>query len=194
MTISEGQRIAQELHDGIAQELVGIGYSLDLLLAQAKESSDSRSELRTLRFTITELIEKVRLEIFKLRQQGDSELSEQIQRSVEDICAGMEVHSSLDPFPTSSNLDLAYQIKRIATEIFRNIASHSQAKTVWVTLICNHKIAELLVRDNGVGGLIDRENHYGFSGIRERAEIIGATLETQSSSTGTQIQLRVPFE
>lgn len=194
MTISEGQRIAQELHDGIAQELVGIGYSIDLLLAQEKESSDSRSELRTLRFTVTDLIEKVRLEIFKLRQQGDIELSEQILRSVEDICAGLEVHSSLDLFPTSTNLDLAYQIKRIANEIFRNIASHSRAKTVWVTLICNDKVAELIVRDNGVGGLIDRENHYGFSGIRERAEIIGATLETQSSSTGTQINLRVPFE
>lgn len=61
MTISEGQRIAQELHDGIAQELVGIGYSLDLLLAQEKESSDSRSELRTLRFTVTDLIEKVQI-------------------------------------------------------------------------------------------------------------------------------------
>ncbi len=194
MTISEGQRIAQELHDGIAQELVGIGYSLDLLLAQEKESSDARPELRTLRFAITDLIEKVRLEIFKLRQQSNAELSEEIQRSIIDICAGLEVHSSLDLFPTATNLDLAYQIKRIATEIFRNIASHSHAKSVWVTLICNGKVAELIVRDDGVGGLADRENHYGFSGIRERAEIIGATLETQSSSGGTQIHLRVAVE
>lgn len=194
MTISEGQRIAQELHDGIAQELVGIGYSLDLLLAQERESSDARSELRTLRFAITDLIEKVRLEIFKLRQQSDTELSEEIQRSIKDICAGLEIHSSLDSFPTATNLDLAYQIKRIATEIFRNIASHSHAKSVWVTLICNGKVAELIVRDDGVGGLTDKENHYGFSGIRERAQTIGATLETQSSSAGTQIHLRVPFE
>lgn len=194
MTISERHRIAQELHDGIAQDLVGIGYSLDLLLAQEDESSEARTALRTLRFTVTDLIEKVRQEIFKLRQQSDLELSTRIQSAVEEICEGLEIHSSLDTFPALANFDLTYQVERIAVEVFRNIAAHSQAKSVWVTLICNGKAAELIIRDDGIGGLVEREDHYGFSGLKERAQIIGATLESQSSATGTQIYLRIPIE
>ncbi|MBI3429515.1 MAG: hypothetical protein HY050_05590 [Actinobacteria bacterium] len=194
MTISERHRIAQELHDGIAQDLVGIGYSIDLLLAQEDESSEARTALRTLRFTVTDLIEKVRQEIFKLRQQSDLGLSDRIQRAVEEICEGLEIHSSLDSFPALANFDLTYQVERIAVEVFRNIAAHSRAKTVWVTLICKGKVAELIIRDDGIGGLIEREDHYGFSGLQERAQIIGATLESQSSTTGTQIHLRIPIE
>ena len=193
MTITERHRIAQELHDGIAQDLVGIGYSLDLLLAEEEESSEKRTALRTLRFTVTDLIQKVRHEIFKLRQESDVELSERIQRAVEETCEGLEIHASLDVFPTAANFELAYQVERIAVEVFRNIAAHSQATSVWVTLICNGTVAELIVRDNGVGGLTERENHYGFSGIQERAQIIGAALESHSSPTGTQIHLRVPI-
>ena len=193
MTITERHRIAQELHDGIAQDLVGIGYSLDLLLAEEEESNEARAELRRLRFTVADLIEKVRGEIFRLRQESNTELSQRIQRAVEEACRGLEIHASLDLFPTAAHVELAHQVERIAVEVFRNIAAHSQATSVWVTLICNGAVAELIIRDNGVGGLVEREDHYGFSGIRERAQIIGAALESHSSPAGTQIHLRVPI-
>lgn len=193
MTITERHRIAQELHDGIAQDLVGIGYSLDLLLAQNDSSNESRLALRTLRFTVTGLIEKVREEIFQLRRQNDTELSSRIQKAAEEICPGLNVHLSLDAFPTSSNLDLAHQIERISVEVLRNIAAHSQASSVWITLICQAGVADLIIRDDGIGGLVERKDHYGLSGIRERAESVDAIMNFDSAHNGTQVHLKVSF-
>ena len=60
-------QIARQIHDGIAQDLVALGYSLDLSLAAPELPITTRAELRTLRFEVTELIEKVRREILNLR-------------------------------------------------------------------------------------------------------------------------------
>ena len=55
--------LAREIHDGIAQDLVALGYDLDLLLANQSASPQSRIEIRTLRFKVDEMISKVRREM-----------------------------------------------------------------------------------------------------------------------------------
>ena len=93
--------LAQELHDGIAQDLVGLGYSIDSLIASTQDLK-SKDSLRTVRFTITELIEKVRQEIHQLRSASDL-LSENTQ------------------------YDLHFELQRVVSEILRNISEHSGA-------------------------------------------------------------------
>ena len=93
--------LAQELHDGIAQDLVGLGYSIDSLIASTQDLK-SKDSLRTVRFTITELIEKVRQEIHQLRSASDL-LSE------------------------NTNNDLHFELHRVVSEILRNISEHSGA-------------------------------------------------------------------
>lgn len=193
MTITERHRIALELHDGIAQDLVGIGYALDVLLAQEDPNGEARVSLRTLRFSVTELVEKVRREIYLLREEKYLSLTDRLRSAAEQICTGYDIHYSLDPFPTHANLDCAEQIEQIATEVLRNISAHAHATTVWITLICTNGFVDLLIRDDGVGGLTERTNHYGFSGIRERAKIIEGILDFESTSLGTQIHLRAPL-
>lgn len=192
MTITERHRIALELHDGIVQDLVGIGYALDNLLAQENSNADARVSLRTLRFTVTELVEKVRREIYLLREENDLNLTDRLKSAAEQICTGHEIHYSLDHFPAHANVDRAEQIERIATEVLRNISTHAHATKVWIELICHDGFADLFIRDDGVGGLKERENHYGFLGARERARSIDGDLDFDSTSSGTQIHLRVP--
>jgi NarL family two-component system sensor histidine kinase LiaS len=79
MANAERIRLAQQLHDGIAQDLVGVGYSLDLLLAAPQTPIDTRIQLRTLRFMIADMVEKVRQEMFQLRQPTGLTLSQQIE-------------------------------------------------------------------------------------------------------------------
>jgi signal transduction histidine kinase len=62
--------LAQELHDGIAQDLVGLGFSIDSLISSTQDQQ-AKDALRELRFAITKLIEKVRLEIHQLRTASD---------------------------------------------------------------------------------------------------------------------------
>jgi signal transduction histidine kinase len=103
--------LAQELHDGIAQDLVGLGYSIDSLIA-ATQDMKSKDSLRTVRFTITELIEKVRQEIHQLRSAPDL-LSENNQK------------------------DLHFELQRVVSEVLRNISEHSGASTVTIEISDN---------------------------------------------------------
>jgi signal transduction histidine kinase len=103
--------LAQELHDGIAQDLVGLGYSIDSLIANTQDVK-SKDSLRTVRFTITELIEKVRQEIHQLRSAPDL-LSENTQK------------------------DLHFELQRVVSEVLRNISEHSGASTVTIEISDN---------------------------------------------------------
>jgi signal transduction histidine kinase len=96
--------LAQELHDGIAQDLIGLGYSIDSLMATTQDVKTKES-LRALRFTITELIEKVRQEIHQLRSASDL---------LED----------------NTQLDHHFELLRVVSEILRNVSEHSGASNL----------------------------------------------------------------
>jgi signal transduction histidine kinase len=63
---NERVALAQELHDGIAQDLVALGFSIDSVISGQVDAS-IKNELRAIRFTVTDLIDKVRKEIHELR-------------------------------------------------------------------------------------------------------------------------------
>jgi signal transduction histidine kinase len=102
--------LAQELHDGIAQDLVGLGFSIDNAISNSADPT-TRTELRAVRFAITEMIEKVRIEIHRLRELGPSQISFT---------------------PTFS-----YELNRVFSEILRNVEQHSKATAVSITVADN---------------------------------------------------------
>jgi signal transduction histidine kinase len=103
--------LAQELHDGIAQDLVGLGFSIDSLIATAVDQTNKES-LRQLRFAITELINKVRLEIHELR-------------------------SASDLISDSEGADFNYELLRVLSEILRNVSEHAQATVLSIQITDN---------------------------------------------------------
>ena len=109
MSVNERVRLAQELHDGIAQDLVGLGYSIDSLVGAPDTPNDIRAELRSLRFAMSDLVEKVRDEIFALR-------------SSKEILPGQ-----YEPF-------VQYALQRIFAELLRNIQEHSRATSITLSL------------------------------------------------------------
>ena len=109
MSVNERVRLAQELHDGIAQDLVGLGYSLDSLVGAPDTPNDIRAELRSLRFAMSDLVEKVRNEIFALR-------------------------SSKEILPGQYETDVQYELQRIFAELLRNIQEHSRATSITLSL------------------------------------------------------------
>ena len=109
MSVNERVRLAQELHDGIAQDLVGLGYSIDSLVGAPDTPNDIRAELRSLRFAMSDLVEKVRNEIFALR-------------------------SSKEILPGQYETDVQYELQRIFAELLRNIQEHSRATSITLSL------------------------------------------------------------
>ena len=90
------------------------------------------------------------------------------------------------------------EVYRIGREALINAFRHARANQIEVTLTYSANQLRLLVRDDGCG--IDpkilrsgREGHWGLSGMRERADRIGARLHVFSSaSAGTEVELSVP--
>ena len=107
---NEHVTLAQELHDGIAQDLVGLGFSIDNAISHSKDP-ETRKELRAIRFVISEQTEKVRVEIHRLR--------------------------SLSPNQTRSTPDFSYQLSQIFNEILRNVLQHSKATSLSITIADN---------------------------------------------------------
>ena len=71
-TNEERQRLAREIHDGVAQELVMVGYGIDNALAtSAEDAEETAEELRTLRGEVTRVITELRLSLFELRSEVD---------------------------------------------------------------------------------------------------------------------------
>lgn len=192
--VADRARLARELHDGIAQDLVGIGYSLDLLLGNPEASTEARSQLRTLRFTVTELIDKVRKEIYFLRQPSTFSLSQDIQKSAEELFSEAELTLHIDEIDMHGDPEMAYEILRIAQEILRNTAAHARASNVDVSLHASSDGIELCISDDGVGGAIESNIQYGIQSILDRAKAIGGSIEIKSDSNGTKISLRAPRE
>lgn len=191
--LSERARLASELHDGIAQDLVGVGYSLDLLLATPNTSVEARAQLRTLRFTITDLIDKVRKEIFDLRQLPATGLKRELLNAASQYCKDLELHIALDEIPQSLESELCYEISRIAQEVLRNIGQHARAHTLFISLRSKNEILELLIVDDGIGGVANTKGHFGIQSMLDRATGIGGVLSIQSDVQGTRVSLRIPM-
>lgn len=189
---SDRARLARELHDGIAQDLVAVGYSLDLLLANPETSTASRSQIRTLRLNISELIDKVRREIYFLGQPEGLSLSKRIANCATKECSEMELQLDLEEMNEDFDGNVTLEIDRIAQEILRNVAKHSKADKVSVSLKEMEHTIELSIRDTGVGGAEIKEGHFGMQGLQDRALSIGAQIDFVSDCSGTRVLLRVP--
>ena len=192
--VADRARLARELHDGIAQDLVGVGYTLDLLLANPEATAEARSQLRTLRFTITELIDKVRREIYYLRQTSVLTLAQGIKTSAQTLLPEVNLNLNIEEVPLALDSDLSYEVHRIAQEILRNIAAHAHADRVTVSFHHTPDGIELCITDDGVGGAVDTDTRYGMRSISDRAREINGSLELHSDANGTRISLKAPLE
>ena len=103
--------LAQELHDGIAQDLVGLGFSIDSLISTSHDQT-AKESLRQLRFSITELIDKVRLEIHQLR-------------------------TAADLISKTEEKDFSYELLRVLSEILRNVDEHAHASHLSIQITDN---------------------------------------------------------
>jgi two-component system sensor histidine kinase DegS len=88
------------------------------------------------------------------------------------------------------------QVYRVLQEALNNVGRHSGVKEAWVRLNFSSNTLALEVQDRGKGFSTNNAHQgIGLVGMRERAELIGATLELlQRDGGGTVVKLTVPRE
>jgi signal transduction histidine kinase len=179
-TMEERQRVAREIHDGVAQEVASLGYVVDDLSADAITEAQ-RTKLRSLRTEISRVVSELRLSIFDLRSEisPSAGLGSALSDYVRTVGArsGLTVHLTLDEASTRLRGEIETELLRIAQEAVTNARRHSQAENLWVHCRVRPPYAQITVEDDGRGLGPARPDAYGLKIMRERADRIHATLE-----------------
>jgi signal transduction histidine kinase len=192
-TAEERNRIARDMHDGVAQEIVGLGYLVDEI-ESVSDQPDTRELAATLRAELTRLVSEIRFSIFDLRHQvTDGRLSSPLADYAREMsrASGMHVHLSLEesgpPLPPRA----ATEVLRVAQEAISNVRKHAHAHNLWVSLASDETSIFLEIQDDGVGNAAPRERHWGLQTMQERAAGVGARLDvTPRPGGGTVITLQ----
>ncbi|WP_067497950.1 GAF domain-containing sensor histidine kinase [Actinoplanes sp. TFC3] len=182
-TNEERQRLAREIHDGVAQELVMVGYGIDNAQATLPEGADETAEeLRSLRGEVTRVITELRLSLFELRSEVDRNggLAAAIAEYARTLgtSAGLRVHFTFDESTARLPAATEAELLRIAQEAITNARKHAGASNLWVTCTVDPPYAQIEVSDDGKGFADDRpDGRYGLAIMAERAERIRGRLE-----------------
>ncbi|HEX8711301.1 MAG TPA: two-component regulator propeller domain-containing protein [Terracidiphilus sp.] len=201
--LGERSRIAREIHDTLAQGYVGVSVQLELLaeLLRLKKLDDAAKQLDVTRNYVREGLADARQSIWALRTQdsGEETLPVKLGRIVEqagteDLVSRFNVFGAYRPLPSDTERELL----RVAQEAINNVKKHAAAQHLSVRLEYEAETIKLEVKDDGRGGAIAHRpglapGHYGITGMQERAEAIGGTLEVRSApGAGTTISLCAP--
>jgi signal transduction histidine kinase len=206
--VEERERIARELHDGIAQLLGFVNNkAMAVRLLLTKDRADEADiQLQQLEEASRELFVDVREAIIGLRTTDKAGVG--LSGVVEDYTqqfsrlSGIPVELSIGPEVKEADLNAEgeLQLLRIIQEALTNVRKHADASRASVSLQTSRAGLELAITDNGIGFQpadpgADQPPQFGLSTMRERAESIGATFELSSMpGAGTRIAVHAPLK
>lgn len=157
--------LARDLHDSLAQDLVAIGFKLDLLLACLPIRFRARA--REIRFDVTDATKSVRQQLFLLRDI-DSDYQQELEKLAKPL--KLKIIGEITQLPSDS--------RRIVDELIRNAATHSKGHRITLE-VSEHTI---IVKDDG----------QGMRGVSEIVESLGGEISVTARSSGTKVEISLP--
>ncbi len=201
----ERKKIAMEVHDSIGSSLSAIKLGLQLSMDRLKEGSLTAESLDTLVSVTQGALDDARRIMAALRPSildnvGLLQTLNWLCGQLEKLCPQIRVEQVMDVEESDIHEPHKIVLFRIFQEAFNNIAKHSEADRVEVSLIKRDGRIELLVRDNGKGfdaEVVSRrkksDSGLGLTSMRERAELSGGSLSVDSSRhQGTTVRASWP--
>jgi PAS domain S-box-containing protein len=196
---AERKRIARELHDETAQELVVISRHLGDLAAGRPEftAKNIREEVRKVLEGVRNFSQELRPSIL-----DDLGLLSALKWLAADLTKkyGIVAETSIDGEPHQLSPESELTLFRITQEALNNIRRHSQATEASVRIEFSEHRIRLTIEDNGQGfslpsevGDLTRIGKLGLAGMQERAQLLGGTLTVESQiGKGTTLIIEAP--
>jgi PAS domain S-box-containing protein len=199
---SERGRIARELHDDITQRLALTAIEAANLRRSAPElSEEGRGKLDALQRQLETVAADVQDVSRVLHPSILKDLG--LEDAVTSECAafrnreGIEIAVHVDGLPHNVGDEAALCLFRILQEALWNIAKHSCAETVQVSLRSEPGELVLSINDDGIGFDVNqarRQRGMGLASMQERAHLVGGRLCIESQpDAGTKVQAHVPL-
>jgi signal transduction histidine kinase len=200
--LAERTRIAQELHDTLLQGVLSASMQLHVAVDNLPADSPARSQFSRVQQLMGQVIEEGRNAVRGLRSVSSDSLGLEhaLSQVRQELTAGEQVgfRVVVEGKPRPLHPVIRDEVYRIGHEALVNAFRHAQAKNIEVEVGYVASSLRLLISDDGVG--IDPQvlrsgldGHWGLSGMRERAEKIGARFKVRSrAALGTEVELTVP--
>ncbi len=202
----ERKRIARELHDEMGQALASVIVGLrNVETAPSPQAQEQR--LKDLRQVVMNALERVRHLAFDLRPKllDDLGLVPAIRRYAAKYQERFGIQATVQALAldgTRLSPEVEITVYRVVQEALTNAAKYAHCAHVSVVLQVRGNELSVIVEDDGQGFDLDSlqehgigRGHLGLYGMRERAELVGGTLEIESrEGFGTAVYLRVPIQ
>jgi len=196
----EQQRIGQELHDGLGQELTGLGYLAATLCCDLQEHGAAEADMANqLADGVERALEKTRaiaqgLVPVEIDAAGLLAALEQLAAEAQARC-GVACRFVCDGPPAFEDTAKAAQLFRIVQEAVNNAARHARATRITVEVKAGADQAVFEVTDDGMG-ISSANETAGGMGLRimhYRAGVIGALLSVgPAPGGGTLVRCVLP--
>jgi PAS domain S-box-containing protein len=197
LTVQENERkkIAREVHDSLGQSLSAIKFKVESVITEMRESGHKEivKSLETIVPIIRTSLEESRRIQMDLRPPVLDDLGivptlEWFCRDYQEIYSHIRIKKQTHIKESDLSPELKTVIYRVTQEAMNNIAKHSKANLVRLSLNKNKNKIELTIQDNGIGfdleEAIDREGSkrgLGLTSMRERIQLSGGACVIEST-------------
>ncbi len=200
----ERKRISRELHDVIAQTLVGINVHLAVLARGSAAAPETlQQQISNTQRLVERAVEIVHDFARELRPTmlDDLGMIPALQAFLQRFMADTGIRVSLQAFARidQSPGRVRTVLYRVAQEALTNVARHAKASRVELTIESLEKVIRMTIKDNGQGFQVSgragsgKKNRLGLIGMRERVEMIGGTFQVDSAPGGpTMVRVEIP--
>jgi signal transduction histidine kinase len=198
------RHISRELHDEFGQVLTAIGAMLGRAGSQASEGSQLRADIQEVREIAQSTLNNIRslsqaLHPVLLEEAGLESTLDWYIPTVERQ-TGIRLHYEKSGQPFSVDTGAGVHLYRIIQEALNNVSRHAGVTEAWIRLKFVPHALELEVEDHGKGFVANPNvpngslpRGIGLVGMRERAELIGGTLEiSHPTQGGTLVRVKIP--
>ena len=198
----ERQRLGLELHTGVGQVLAAIRLQLEVIATQLPHPSEPvRQALDRISVLAADALEQVRSISKRMHPPEWQRLTlENALLQLWDMSGIPQRYmASLDlgPLPRQPEQEIKVLLYRAAQEALSNLARHSQATRVEMTLRSDEGRLALRIADNGLGFNASKVGDFsgiGLRSIREQAAAVGGRLEIESGAAGTIVSMIAPWD
>ena len=192
---AERNRLARDLHDSLEQTLAGAALRMDaandlLTHPEAAEADPVRRQIEKAAELLRLSQSQVRRTVWGLRSLAleKHNLTEALRDSVRLLTEDTGIATTLEFCDGDTGLshEQEYELLHIAQEAVANVLKHAHATALEVTLRRKDGNIVLTVKDNGHGfdpssaPAVNGRPHYGQQDMRERAQLLGASLAVKS--------------
>jgi PAS domain S-box-containing protein len=204
----ERKHIAQELHDSIGGRLTGIKYAMERIISEhTAKNSPYGGALHKIVEAIRSAIEETQRITKKLHPSilddlGLKAAARGYCKEFGQFCPDINVDLQMDLDEKEIPENLKILVYRVLQESLSNVAKHSHAGNVKVSLSNTSQFINLVVEDDGKGFdtnslpvLTDFSRGLGIDGMRERAELFGGKFSLESHiDLGVKIHVNWPIK